>query len=794
MGNGPGRAWHGLGRWIPRWWRIVGALFGILFVTAAMVPAAAQLGVSRTQKQNPNAPIVLRADEVEHDEDLALTIARGHVEISQNGAVLLADTATYNQRTDTITASGNVSLSQPTGEILFADYMELRDAMNNGFAKDVRMLLADRSRLAANTARRTNGNRTELRRAVYSPCDLCRNDPSAPPAWQLQAREIDHDKELKLVEFRDVTMQIDGWPVFYSPYISTPDPSVKRASGFLPPSFGSSSSVGAHVTIPYFLVLGPDKDLTLAPRFTTMAGPLLASQYREDFDNGRLDIIGSINRSNPNGSKGPGDDEIRSNIDGHSVFDLDDTWRTGLDVQRVSDQSYLQQFGFGNPPLNAEISRAYLEGFDPRGATDVDAYAFQPLLPGLGVSTQPIVLPVINRNWQSEPDEFGGRWNLNANLLNIVRETGTQTKRISLGSEWQRRFRDGIGGQYDFSASLRGDGYWINNLSPVSNPDLPSAFFPINGVPATEPINPNFVAGRVFPQVGLKWSYPLVHPGQTLTPLIEPIVGVYAGPDAGNQRRIPNEDSLSFDYDDSMLFRPDRLAGYDILDTGQRVDYGLKTGLYNSTGGSYRLLIGQSYRAETNLFLPPGSGAATRLSDVVGRVVLSPSSYLDLIYRFRLNNANLSFREQQATISTGPTNLRVSATYVLIPAQAPSDVVTNLTTGQTVIYGKQEQLTFAVTAKLTRYWSLQGSQTINLTSSSNIVNGVATPEASSDSLYASVSAIYQDECMAFIGALTQSGIRNGAVTPGISILFSVVFKNLGEIGGNIGTIAGGSLP
>ena len=215
----------------------------------------------------------------------------------------------------------------------------------------------------------------------------------------------------------------------------------------------------------------------------------------------------------------------------------------------------------------------------------------------------------------------------------------------------------------------------------------------------------------------------------------------------------------------------------------------LKLGLYDNTGGSYRVLVGQSYRAETNPFLPPGSGAEKRLSDVVGRVVLSPSSYLDLIYRFRLDGTDLSYREQQATISTGPPNLRVSVNYILIPAQVASDVVTNPTTGQNVLYGKQEQLSLSATAKLTRYWSLQGNETVNLTSSSNLVNGVVTPQSSSNSLYASVSAIYQDECMAFVGSLTQSGIRNGAVTPGVSVLFSVVFKNLGEVGGNVATIS-----
>ena len=154
-----------------------------LIIVSALRSAGAEISIGGGPPQDRNAPVVFRADEIEYDDQLALTIARGHVEISQSGQVLLADTVSYNQRTDTITASGNVSLSQPTGEIVFADFIELRDSMNDAFAKNVRMLLNDRSRLAANTARRTNGNRTELKRGVYSPCDLCREDPSAPPIW-----------------------------------------------------------------------------------------------------------------------------------------------------------------------------------------------------------------------------------------------------------------------------------------------------------------------------------------------------------------------------------------------------------------------------------------------------------------------------------------------------------------------------------------------------------------------------------------------------------------------------------
>lgn len=757
-------------------------------------PADAQLSLGTQRKADQNAPVLFQADEVEYDEQLGLTVAKGNVEISQGGEVLLADTVSYNQRTGTITASGNVSLLLPSGEVVFADFTELRDSMNSAFAQNVRMLLADRSRLAANAARRLEGNRIELKRGVYSPCDLCKENPTAPPTWQFKARDIVHDKELQLLEFRDAVLEIDGWPVFYTPYISAPEPTVKRASGFLMPSIGSSRNLGFHFSLPYYLVLDVDKDLTLAPRFTTRGGQLLVGEYRQRFGNGVLNAAGSVNYN----SDGPGGNaDTKSRWRGHvnttGIWDLNETYRTGFDLQRVSDRTYLQRYGFGLPLLNAMISRAYLEGFEPRAMTDINAYAFQPLLPGLSSSLQPIVLPVANRSWISDPDSLGGRWFLNANLLNIVREVGTQTRRMSLGSRWEKIFRDGIGGQYRFTASLRGDGYAVSNLSRESNPDLPSAYFPIGGARPGEPIDRSFVAGRVFPQLGLTWSYPLAHRSPERTAIIEPIVGAYVGPAGGNRRRIPNEDSLAFELRAADLFKPDRLAGYDLLDTGQRVDYGLKLGLYDRNGGSYRMLIGQSYRAQPNPFLPPGSGAAERLSDVVGRVVLSPSSYLDLIYRFRLDKNNFASKTQELGLSAGPQNLRVGVNYLHAPPQQLDQVVTNPVTGQTILYGKREQVTFNVTAQLTRYWSLAGSETLNLTDATNLINGVPQPQSSGLSLYAALAAIYQDECMAFIGSVSQSGIRNGDVKPGVSVMFNVVFKNLGEVGGTLLSLPAGVL-
>ena len=155
---------------------VVGAILALLLTAP---PGLAQFSISSPKSEDKNAPVVFQADEVEYDDQLALTVAKGHVEISQGGEVLLADTVSYNQRTDTITASGHVSLLEPTGEVTFADFMELRDQMNNVFAQNVRRLLADRSRLVANAARRINGNHFELRRGSTPPA-ICVKRTRAP--------------------------------------------------------------------------------------------------------------------------------------------------------------------------------------------------------------------------------------------------------------------------------------------------------------------------------------------------------------------------------------------------------------------------------------------------------------------------------------------------------------------------------------------------------------------------------------------------------------------------------------
>lgn len=729
-------------------------------------PAAPQQHPAPAAQSPPGAqkrqPVLFSADEVQYESQLGLVIAKGHVELSQDQQILLADTVTYNERTDTATASGHVTMLQPGGVVVFADYVELRDNMREGFLKNVRMLLSDRSRLAGNTARRVAGNRTEIRQGVYSPCDLCREDPTRAPIWQIQAAQIVHDKQEQLIEYRDATMEIDGIPMLWTPYFSIPDPSVKRASGFLAPTGGESAANGYRFGVPYYMVLGPDKDATIEPIYYSTGGEQVRGEYRQRFSNGYWNTDGSVTF----------DSQRFTNIDTEPVsgtrwdydtdaqFDLNQDWRAGVNSFRASDPTYLLRYSLG-APANFLTTHAYAENFGARSYGNISAWTFQSLQTGVGDSVQPIVAPIADYQWVSEPGALGSRLALDGNFMNLSRISGIDTRRVSVGSEWRLPFDDVIGGQYSLVAGLRTDGYQSDNLQLVDS------------------TTQSATAGRVFPQVALTWRYPWVRQGTGYSQTIAPVVMVAAAPGGLNPEKIPNEDSQGFEFDETSLFRRDRFPGFDRVDSGQRVDYGLTTGVYGDAGGSTRLIVGQSYTPVVNPNFLPGSGLEHRFSDVVGKLTVSPVQQLSFTYGFRLSYDDLASHNQTIGATVGPSALNFGAYYLDIATISDAPTLQ-----------KVKQISGVVNTTLTPYWSLQlvGTFDFSPTPSSIVGQTVGTTEL----LYNGINLTYRDECIAFVTSLTKSGIRSGDAIPGTSLLFTVVFKNLGDIGTKLVSFGGGS--
>ena len=168
---------------------------------AATAQAQLRAMTGAPQPVSRDQPVFYQADAVEYDRDGAMVTLIGHVEIWQGDRILRADRVTYDRNTGVAAATGNVVLVEPDGQVLFAEYAELSEGMKNGVLRDLRALLPQNGRLAANGARRTDATINELSRAIYTTCNLCNDDPSAPPLWDIRARSAVQDIENKKIEY-----------------------------------------------------------------------------------------------------------------------------------------------------------------------------------------------------------------------------------------------------------------------------------------------------------------------------------------------------------------------------------------------------------------------------------------------------------------------------------------------------------------------------------------------------------------------------------------------------------------
>jgi LPS-assembly protein len=715
-------------------------------------PARAQFGALTGQSSGPpirtSEPVTFSADEVDYDKDKSLVTATGHVEAWQNGHVMRADKVTFNRNTGVAAATGHVVMLEPDGEVLFADYAEMQNNMSDGILKDMRALLQQNGKLAANGAQRTGGQINELSKVVYTTCNLCAKDPTRPPLWQITAASAVQDLEHKKIEFQDATLQMFGIPVGYFPYFWTADPSVKRESGILPPLFGSASRIGAFYGQPYYLVIDDQSDATFLPMMTTRVGPQLDVEYRRRFNDGSLLV---------NTSAGYVDNSPQGSFAARGQFTYDDTWRWGFDINRASSTDYVTDFrlteGLTGDP-NILPSQIYVEGFGEGSYARLDTKFYQGLNNVINTAALPVVLPRYQYSFFGTPDSLGGRFSLSAGAFNVLRTTGTNTRRASLTMDYERPFTGLLGDKWKIT--LHGDAaaYDASDFTGLPN------FAPVNNVDTA----------RALPQVAVEVHWPFARDsGAWGTQLIEPIVQVVVAPQAGDSqvRRYPNEDSLDFEFTDANLFGFNRFPGIDRLDGGVRANVGLH-GAWYLGGVTFDGLVGQSYRTNKDNLFPVESGLHDQVSDIVARGTFTPTPWLDLTYRTRLDKNSLATHYAESVATVGVDKLRVSGGYIYTnfdpytfydqPAPPPA--------GNAFFFPRNE-ITLGASSKWGSYrFAVNGRRDL----------------ATNQMVSLGGDAIYEDECFIFDLKLYRRYTTINGDNGSTAILFLMTFKTIGQFG------------
>ena len=728
------------------------SLLLLLLTAASATDALAQLGSVLNSAEHPvaqrNQPVTFTADSVEYDRNNSLVMATGHVEAWQGDEVMRADRVTFDRNTGIAAAKGNVILLQPDGQVMFADYAEMTQDMKNGVLRDMRAILAENGRLAANGARRTEGELNEFSRIVYSTCNLCAKDPTKPPLWQIRALSAVQDLEHKKIEYQDAVMEMYGIPVAYMPYFWQADPSVKRASGLLIPSIGYTSHLGGFFAQPWYQVIDDQSDATITPMITTHAGPQIDAEYRYRFNSGSLLL---------NGSLGYYQNSPQATIYAKGQFSLNDTWRWGFNVARTSSANYDNAFHLGSVIGNDSdllSSQIYGEGFGEGAYSRLDFKFYQTLNDVIISDKLPLVLPRYKYSYFGQPDGWGGRLSIDAGAFNVIRTVGTDTRRADLTVNWERPFVGALGDLWKVTLHTDAIAYSANSFNAQPNFGTQSQ---INDA-------------RALPQVALDFRWPFMRDsGAWGTQLIEPMVQLLAAPQTGDSQlnKYPNEDSLDLEFTDANLFGFNRFPGIDRLDGGERANVALH-GAWYLNGTTFDGLLGQSYRTNKDNLFPEASGLHDQVSDVVARVSYSPASWLNLTYRTRLDHHNLATRMADALATVGVPKFSVSGGYIYTtynpytlfdqPLPPPTS---------SAFYVPRNEISLGASSNWGK-WRFSGWMRRSL--QTNQMVGVGS------------DAVYEDECyimdFRFYRRYTSYNGDHGSTT----LLLQLTFKTIGQFG------------
>ncbi|MEM7747876.1 MAG: LPS assembly protein LptD, partial [Pseudomonadota bacterium] len=658
---------------------------------AAVAPqTAAQPGTFSTQtlgsagqRLDPAQPLYLQGDELIYDSRGDRVTARGNVEIYYNNYVLTADKVIYDQSANTLTASGNVILREPNGAITRSERITLTDDFRDGFVQSLSIVARDKSRITARRAIRRDGNVTEFENGKFTPCE---HDPSKPPLWCVSAKRVIHDQNAATVTYLDGTFDILGVPVLYLPFFQHPDPSVKRKSGFLIPTYTSSDDLGFGIEVPYYFALAPNYDFTFHPMYAARQGVIWKGHWRHRlvFGSIRGQYNLKISGINQDADDLPNNDQRldgwRGSLETKGEFSLASWWKFGWNAIVESDDTYRRFYKFDNVLQTDRVNTAYIQGLSERNHFSMRAYHFGGLLLSDSDVSESRVHPIVDWNYVVGTPILGGElsWNVNALSFsrdltfvdgnNVVQDTGTTMQRVVADVNWRRKLIDPLGITYTPFANLRGDLISYDNaVDPLTNLEIDDS-----------------TVARGVASAGILASYPWLARTSSASHIVEPIGQVIVRTAKVEQRRLPNEESRSIVFDDTNLFELNKVSGLDRVETGSRANVGLQYTFQANSGGYARILAGQSFHLSgENIFsgasgVEPSTDPSTAASiidennglnedqsDYVLGAYLSPSQVFQFIGQGRFDEDDLELvrADVAANVRYGPIDAQAIYTF-----------------------------------------------------------------------------------------------------------------------------------
>ena len=453
----------------------------------------------------------------------------------------------------------------------------------------------------------SNENETLISKAVFSTCNT---ENKKCPGWEIQTEEFKHDKNKKIFEYKNSWLKVFDKRVFYFPYFNHPDPTVKRKSGFLTPSYGSSNNMGNWFNIPYFKTLGINKDVTFKPRFYTDDKIILQSEYRQAFENYNFISDFSLNNDGKNNNTHLFTKIDKNNNKGSSL---------SFKYQDVSNDNYLKLNNLSSTSALIENESLLTSELNINKTIDQntsfksdfivyedlskkDSDKFQYVLPNFTFEKNILLDKSYNGNFTFSSNGFQKNYNTNVKeslfINNFLFESNDSI------------FDSGLKNKYNFLLKN------FNSYSENSSKYLSKEDYDVYGTLITET------------------SLPMKKISESSINYLKPIISFRYSP---NDTKNISSNDVRLTYDN--IFTLNRIGNNEVVEGGKSISLGIEYEKFDLNNKNiFSLNLANTIRDKKNHNLPTKTKLNQKMSDIVGKISYSGLDNLSIAYNFSLDN------------------------------------------------------------------------------------------------------------------------------------------------------------
>jgi LPS-assembly protein len=555
-------------------------------VTGTTTPAAP--AATGTASDASGEAMFLRADRLEGDLQKWIE-ASGNAELRTRRETVIADWLRYDVTNEEFWGKGNVILRRGIDWVTGPEVKFKRDTETGYLTQPEFHIGENASRGDAKEIVFAGPQHEELKEARYTTCVAGNDD------WYLTALDVDLDRERKVGIAHDATVIFKGSPILYSPYLDFPL-SGDRKSGFLTPIFGSSSSRGIEMALPYYFNLAPNYDATFVPRLMTRRGLQLNGQFRYLFPDAAgeadaeflADRITETNRyaifwkHNQNFDAVPG---LAGFVNIQKVSD--DAYFTDLsDRLALTSQTNLPRqagFSYNRGPFSALVQIEQFQTLQDPNAPITPPYF-----------REPQVLATLNPvEWNGF--DFGGT----SEFVRFRQPALPDGNRATIypyvswskqGSSWFFTAKTGVSAtHYELDTPSADGSTTLNRVLPIASLD----------------------AGLVFERETTAFD-------QKFTQTLEPRA-YYVYIPFRNQSQYPDFDTAQDDFNFSQLFSENQFLGIDRINNASQLTLAVTSRFLDPATGDERMRfsIGQRYYFESQQVTLSAPPRTSNISDIL---------------------------------------------------------------------------------------------------------------------------------------------------------------------------------